>query len=372
MTAREIAVGDVPVPRRARDLRRRARLGALLPDRVRRRRCGTRCGRPAARTAWCRAATARSTRCGSRRATAPGPPTSRPTTTPDEAGLGFAVKPDKGRLHRPRRRLARPRRRPAATRLVCLVLDEPRAIALGSEPVRGRRRGARPRHHRRLRLRGRALDRVGLGARPTLPSPAPRSRSTSSATGSAPRCAPSRCTTRRASASAPRSRRLCSPAREGPHRHRHRRRVGDGSGAARACWPARVRSVVIVDRDERRRGRRGGRHRRHRRGRRRLRLGVLRRTPSREAIERHGRLDVLVNAAGAIVRADGARHDRRRRGAGSSGVNVDGTFFMSRAAVRVMKRRAAAARSSTSVRSGATSAARVTPPTAPRRAPCTT
>ena len=26
-----------------------------------------------------------------------------PDTTPDEAGLGFAVKPDKGRLHRPRR-----------------------------------------------------------------------------------------------------------------------------------------------------------------------------------------------------------------------------------------------------------------------------
>jgi sarcosine dehydrogenase len=37
-------------------------------------------------------ATARSNRCGSRRATAPGPPTSRPNDTPFEAGLGWAVK----------------------------------------------------------------------------------------------------------------------------------------------------------------------------------------------------------------------------------------------------------------------------------------
>ena len=65
--------------RAARDLHRRAGLGALLPDRVRRRRCGGRCGRPASRTASRPAATGRSTRCAWRRATACGRPTSRPT-----------------------------------------------------------------------------------------------------------------------------------------------------------------------------------------------------------------------------------------------------------------------------------------------------
>ena len=47
----------------------------------------------------------------------------------------------------------------------CVTLADPRAVALGSEPVRvgGRARG--PRHERRLRLHGRALDRVRLPAR---------------------------------------------------------------------------------------------------------------------------------------------------------------------------------------------------------------
>lgn len=54
------------------------------------------------------------------------------------------------------------------------------------------------------------------------------------------------------------------------------------------------------------------------------------------AVERTGRLDVLVNCAGIIVRADApgtsdADWQRMFR------VNVDGTFFMGRAAVRQMK-----------------------------------
>jgi meso-butanediol dehydrogenase/(S,S)-butanediol dehydrogenase/diacetyl reductase len=55
-----------------------------------------------------------------------------------------------------------------------------------------------------------------------------------------------------------------------------------------------------------------------------------------ETLERHGRLDALVNAAGTIVRADalGTDDDAWHR---QFRVNVDGTFFMSRAAVRVMK-----------------------------------
>ena len=52
-------------------------------------------------------------------------------TTPYEAGLGFAVKRDKGEF------IGRDALNDApAQRLVCLVLDDPRSIALGSEPVR--------------------------------------------------------------------------------------------------------------------------------------------------------------------------------------------------------------------------------------------
>ncbi|HEX3055738.1 MAG TPA: glycine cleavage T C-terminal barrel domain-containing protein, partial [Gaiellaceae bacterium] len=50
-------------------------------------------------------------------------------TTPLEAGLGFAVKMDKEFIGRDA--LGEPQQR-----LVCIVLDDPRAVALGSEPVR--------------------------------------------------------------------------------------------------------------------------------------------------------------------------------------------------------------------------------------------
>jgi 4-methylaminobutanoate oxidase (formaldehyde-forming) len=53
-------------------------------------------------------------------------------TMPDEAGLSFAVKLDKGEfLGRAALLAAEP-----VQRLVCLVLADPRAVALGSEPVR--------------------------------------------------------------------------------------------------------------------------------------------------------------------------------------------------------------------------------------------
>jgi glycine cleavage system aminomethyltransferase T len=61
-----------------------------------------------------------------------------PDTTPDEAGLGFAVRPldgpDGGFVGR--EALQAGRARGVARTLRCLVLDDPRAVALGGEPVR--------------------------------------------------------------------------------------------------------------------------------------------------------------------------------------------------------------------------------------------
>ena len=59
--------------------------------------------------------------------------------TPDEhpyqAGLGFAVKLDKGEFIG-REALLRAREDDAAPRLCCLVLEDPRSVALSNEPVR--------------------------------------------------------------------------------------------------------------------------------------------------------------------------------------------------------------------------------------------
>ncbi|GAA3147725.1 hypothetical protein GCM10020001_083800 [Nonomuraea salmonea] len=65
-----------------------------------------------------------------------------PETTPYEAGLGFCVKPDKDFLGKD---ALDPR---PARRLRCLTLDDPRAVALGNEPVR---------------LAGRVVSRVTSG-----------------------------------------------------------------------------------------------------------------------------------------------------------------------------------------------------------------
>lgn len=54
------------------------------------------------------------------------------------------------------------------------------------------------------------------------------------------------------------------------------------------------------------------------------------------ALDRHGRLDVLVNAAGIIVRAD-ALNTSDEQWQRVLNVNVSGVFYMSRAAVAVMK-----------------------------------
>ncbi|TMF67971.1 MAG: aminomethyl transferase family protein, partial [Chloroflexi bacterium] len=58
-----------------------------------------------------------------------------PEVDPYAAGLGFCVKLDKGDFLG-REALVEKRDAPATTRLACLVLDEPRSVVLGSEPVR--------------------------------------------------------------------------------------------------------------------------------------------------------------------------------------------------------------------------------------------
>ena len=64
-----------------------------------------------------------------------------PDETPYEAGLGFCVKLDKGGFVGRDALAAARAGRAGAPRLCCLVLDDPRAVALGNEPVRvGRRR----------------------------------------------------------------------------------------------------------------------------------------------------------------------------------------------------------------------------------------
>jgi 4-methylaminobutanoate oxidase (formaldehyde-forming) len=58
-----------------------------------------------------------------------------PDENPYEAGLGFAVKLDKGDFVG-REALVAASEGPLERRLACLVLDDPRSVALGSEPVR--------------------------------------------------------------------------------------------------------------------------------------------------------------------------------------------------------------------------------------------
>jgi len=56
-------------------------------------------------------------------------------TDPYQAGLGFAVKLDKASFIG-REALVKKRESPAAAKLACLVLEDPRQVVLGSEPVR--------------------------------------------------------------------------------------------------------------------------------------------------------------------------------------------------------------------------------------------
>ncbi len=59
-----------------------------------------------------------------------------PDESPFQAGLGFAVKLDKPTPFIGREAAWIARERPPESKLTCLVLDDPRSVALGSEPVR--------------------------------------------------------------------------------------------------------------------------------------------------------------------------------------------------------------------------------------------
>ena len=196
MRWRELAVGDVPV--RALRVTYVGELGwELYCPMEYGARCGGRCGRPARRTAWWRAATGRSTRCGSRRATASGAPTSRPTRRRTRAASASACKPTRSSSAARRSTAPSP-----ARRLCCLVLADPRVGGAGQR-ARARRRGdRRPRHQRRLRLHGRDARSPTRTCRPSTPRRARRWPSRSSASGSTARLPPSRSAIPRAPESA--------------------------------------------------------------------------------------------------------------------------------------------------------------------------
>ena len=124
--------------RAARHLRRRAGLGALLPDRVRRSALWDALWEAGARARPGRRRLPRDRRAAAREGLPRlGRATSRPRTTPYEAGLGFAVQARQGGGFIGRDALVRGaggRRR--AERLRCLVLDDPRVGRARLEPVR--------------------------------------------------------------------------------------------------------------------------------------------------------------------------------------------------------------------------------------------
>ena len=136
LAMRETTVGDVPVRALRVDVRRGAGLGAVLLHRVRRRAVADarRHRRPALRLPGDREPAAGEGLPGVGRR-------HRPRHHPGRGRAGLrraaAAAGSSGREALLAARAGRGRRRP----LRCLVLDDPRAVALGGEPVRLRRRG---------------------------------------------------------------------------------------------------------------------------------------------------------------------------------------------------------------------------------------
>ena len=114
---------------------------------------------------------------------------------PYEAGLGFAVKLDKGDFVG-RAALERPQGRPRR-RLTCLTIDDPRPVVMGKEPVYDGDRLRRLRHQRRLRLHDRQGHRLRLAAGRARRARHVRCTSATSTSGSTRSSPRSRCSTRR-------------------------------------------------------------------------------------------------------------------------------------------------------------------------------
>ena len=90
-----------------------------------------------------------------------------PETTPESAGHRLRRAARQGHARSSARRRCAPSATPAgpAERLACLVLDDPRSVCLGSEPVRIAGELLRPRHLGRLREPRAAQHRARLRAR---------------------------------------------------------------------------------------------------------------------------------------------------------------------------------------------------------------
>ena len=170
MTAQDVPVGDVPV--RALRVTFVGELGwELYAPAEYGRRCGSRCWGPGEGTVLPPAATGRSRACASRRGTGCGARTSRPRRRPTRRASASASSSASPAGSSARRRSAGSRRRACGAGCACLVLDDPRDVVLGGEPVPAGVDGGgvrRAGHVGRLRLVARRLDRLRL--------PAPRGR----------------------------------------------------------------------------------------------------------------------------------------------------------------------------------------------------
>ena len=165
-----------------------------------------------------------------------------PETTPEAAGLGFAVRLDKAApfIGQDALRAERDGRRPERA----AGLPRARRPALGLPGLRARahrRRAVRSRHLRRVRQPRAAQHRARLRSRRPTPRRARARRSRCSANGYRPRSSRARSTTRPESASAPDclARRLSPPPRA---RRRRARRGGALACARRAVCRERARA----------------------------------------------------------------------------------------------------------------------------------
>ncbi len=133
MRAQEIVGRPRAVPRRARHLRRASSAGSSTAPPSSGGACGTASGRPARGLGLVAGGYKAIDSLRLEKGYRVWGADISPEDTPYEAGLGFAVKPDKGEFVGREALAAAPE---PERRLVCIALEDPRSVALGSEPVR--------------------------------------------------------------------------------------------------------------------------------------------------------------------------------------------------------------------------------------------